>query len=36
MPQNRVLVFDKDQSLKVPLQPKPKPEPPGMKPDPYR
>ncbi|MFT3767515.1 MAG: serine/threonine-protein kinase [Minicystis sp.] len=36
LPQNRVLVFDKDQSLEVPLQPKPKVDPPGMKPDPYR
>jgi serine/threonine-protein kinase len=37
MPQNRLVVFDKDVALEVPLQPKPKSvEPPGMKPDPYR
>jgi serine/threonine-protein kinase len=36
LPQSRVLVFDKDQALDVPLQPRPRVDPGGMKPDPYR
>ncbi len=35
--QSRLLVFDRDQSLDLALQPRPRAvEPPGMKPDPYR
>jgi eukaryotic-like serine/threonine-protein kinase len=36
-PLSRLVVFDKDQTLDLALQPRPKPaEAPGMKPDPYR
>jgi serine/threonine-protein kinase len=36
LPQSRLLVFDKDLSFEAALQPKPKADAPGMKPDPYK
>ncbi len=36
LPLTRLLVFDRDQTVDLALQPRPRPEAPGMKPDPYR